>query len=325
MKFHCNVTLAVVVILASSISTLAQSSGTLLLELTAVAGAFAAAPQLQSSATFTQVVNQADPALRWAAPAPMPFGTPLDSTELSATAKVPGTFVYAPAVGTLLLPGPQTLSVTFTPTDSGYKSSTDSVLLTVIPPGPSSFTLSIPKQPEVIYLLPNQEIAIVLTVTPIGDFHQPVSLACDSPSHITCTFDQSVIRPTVAPILVTLLLRATQRSSGGAQASVGISSMNTSGPRQTQAERKSEARRLPVGLLPIAYLALLLTIRARRELASPLRHLALLSVIAALLPICGAVGCGFEMRSGKTDTTTITASSLVESRSLTLAIAYSGT
>lgn len=38
--------------------------------------------------------------------------------QLDATASVPGTFVYTPPAGTVLPVGTQTLSVTFTPTDS---------------------------------------------------------------------------------------------------------------------------------------------------------------------------------------------------------------
>ena len=71
-----------------------------------------------ATATQTLTVNQAVPVITWAAPAAMIFPTFLSSTQLDATANVPGTFVYTPAAGTLLDPGVQTLSVTFTPTDS---------------------------------------------------------------------------------------------------------------------------------------------------------------------------------------------------------------
>ena len=43
----------------------------------------------------------------------------MSATQLEATASVPGTFVYTPAAGTVLGAGnSQTLSVTFTPTDT---------------------------------------------------------------------------------------------------------------------------------------------------------------------------------------------------------------
>ena len=65
------------------------------------------------------------PALNWNIPAPITYGTALSSTQLDASATdsvtgatVAGTFVYTPAAGTILHAGNQTLSVTFTPTDT---------------------------------------------------------------------------------------------------------------------------------------------------------------------------------------------------------------
>jgi len=57
--------------------------------------------------------------ITWANPKGIVYGTALSSAQLNATASVPGTFTYAPAAGTFLNAGTgQTLSVTFTPTDS---------------------------------------------------------------------------------------------------------------------------------------------------------------------------------------------------------------
>ena len=63
-------------------------------------------------------VNKAKPELTWAAPAQMTLGTALGATQLNATADIPGTFTYLPAAGTILRAGSNTLTVTFTPTDS---------------------------------------------------------------------------------------------------------------------------------------------------------------------------------------------------------------
>ena len=50
------------------------------------------------------------------------YGTALSAAQLDATSSVAGTFAYSPAAGTVLGAGSQTLSVTFTPTDtSDYK------------------------------------------------------------------------------------------------------------------------------------------------------------------------------------------------------------
>ena len=47
-------------------------------------------------------MNKATPAIAWATPAAITYGTALDSTQLDATANVQGSFTYAPAAGTVL-------------------------------------------------------------------------------------------------------------------------------------------------------------------------------------------------------------------------------
>jgi O-glycosyl hydrolase len=81
----------------------------------------------------TLTVNKATPTITWAAPAAVAQGTALSSTQLDATASVPGSFVYSPAAGTVMnTAGTVSLSTTFTPTDStDYASATVGVTLTV--------------------------------------------------------------------------------------------------------------------------------------------------------------------------------------------------
>jgi len=55
--------------------------------------------------------------LTWATPASVPYGTYLSATQLNATASVPGTFIYTPALGTMPAVGTDELSVEFIPTD----------------------------------------------------------------------------------------------------------------------------------------------------------------------------------------------------------------
>jgi glucuronoarabinoxylan endo-1,4-beta-xylanase len=72
------------------------------------------------------------PTITWAAPAAIVYGTALSSTQLNATASVPGSFAYSPSAGTIPSAGTQTLTVTFTPTDTKtYSTATASVSLTV--------------------------------------------------------------------------------------------------------------------------------------------------------------------------------------------------
>ena len=77
-------------------------------------------------------VIKAKPTIEWPSPEPIPYGRAIGAAQLSATASVPGTFAYSPAAGTVLKPGAQTLSVTFTPTDSAdFSTEQASVPLTV--------------------------------------------------------------------------------------------------------------------------------------------------------------------------------------------------
>jgi hypothetical protein len=95
-----------------------------------------------AAASVVLAVNQAVPTLTWSAPAPITYGTALSATQLNATANVPGTFAYSPAAGTILSPGSQTLSVTFTPNDTtDYTTATQTVPLTVNPSTTASSAL----------------------------------------------------------------------------------------------------------------------------------------------------------------------------------------
>ena len=81
------------------------------------------------------------PIITWVTPSPIPGGTPLSTVQLDATASapnstavLPGTFAYSPGIGSVLRAGTQTLSVTFTPTDTtDYAPVTQTVSLTVNP------------------------------------------------------------------------------------------------------------------------------------------------------------------------------------------------
>jgi cyclophilin family peptidyl-prolyl cis-trans isomerase len=61
----------------------------------------------------------AKPSLTWSTPPAMAYGTALGASQLNATANIAGNFTYTPAAGTVLAAGNRTLSVIFTPTDSG--------------------------------------------------------------------------------------------------------------------------------------------------------------------------------------------------------------
>jgi uncharacterized repeat protein (TIGR01451 family) len=79
-------------------------------------------------------IQKIAPVLRWPTPSAIAHGTAIGSTQLNATANVPGTFTYSPPGGTILAAGSQLLSVTFVPADTAhYATATASLTLTVTP------------------------------------------------------------------------------------------------------------------------------------------------------------------------------------------------
>jgi hypothetical protein len=86
-----------------------------------------------TNGTF-QLIPGISPVIYWTNPAPILYPTALSSTQLNATANVPGSFAYVPPAGTVLNAGTNTLCVIFTPTDTvDYYSVTDCVSLVVLP------------------------------------------------------------------------------------------------------------------------------------------------------------------------------------------------
>jgi len=74
--------------------------------------------------------GKSTPTITWRNPADIIYGTALNSTQLNASASVPGTFVYNPPAGTVLGAGTRILHVDFTPTDTAnyYNESKDVTL-----------------------------------------------------------------------------------------------------------------------------------------------------------------------------------------------------
>ena len=91
------------------------------------------------SGLFIDPPTTSIPTITWANPANIVYGTALSATQLDATANVPGTFAYTPAAGTVLTAGnDQTLSVTFTPTDTtDYTTATATAFINVLQATPT--------------------------------------------------------------------------------------------------------------------------------------------------------------------------------------------
>jgi hypothetical protein len=120
--------------------TYSPAAGTILPAGTQTLTVTAAATSVYTAASATRpiLVLQATPVITWPNPAAIVYGTPLSAAQLNATSTVPGTFTYSPAAGTILSGGSgQTLSVTFTPSDSNHTSATKSVTIDVIKATPA--------------------------------------------------------------------------------------------------------------------------------------------------------------------------------------------
>src|ERR1700733_10345 len=92
-------------------------------------------------------VTQATPVITWAPLSPIQEGRALGAVQLNATANVPGTLSYSPAMGTVLPAGTQQLTATFTPSDTtDYEPITahDSLTITAAPPSAPTITWKTP-------------------------------------------------------------------------------------------------------------------------------------------------------------------------------------
>jgi hypothetical protein len=88
-------------------------------------------------------VTQATPVITWAPLSPIQEGRALGAAQLNATANVPGTLSYSPAVGTVLPAGTQQLTATFTPSDTtDYKPITANDSLTITAAAASAPTIT---------------------------------------------------------------------------------------------------------------------------------------------------------------------------------------
>jgi N-acetylneuraminic acid mutarotase len=154
--------------------------------------------------SVTLTVNKATPAITWATPKAITYGTALSATQLDASSTVAGSFTYSPAAGTVLAVGSQTLTVTFAPTNTtDYTTATDSVTLTVNPA--PSFTLG--ASPASLTVAQGASGKSTLMVTGQNGFTGSVTLAASGlPSGVTAAF---ATNPTTGTSVLTLTASST--------------------------------------------------------------------------------------------------------------------
>jgi hypothetical protein len=139
-----------------------------------------------TTATVRLTLNKATPTITWPTPVSITASTPLSSTQLDATASVPGTFAYSPSAGTVLAAGSQPLATVFTPTDSAdYYTATASVILIVT--AAPSFTLN--ASPNSLTVARGKSGTVTITVAGQNGFNSSVTLSASGlPNGVTAAF-----------------------------------------------------------------------------------------------------------------------------------------
>ena len=95
-----------------------------------------------AKATASLTVTELTPAeITWPAPSAVPYGTALSDVQLNATAAVPGRFVYGPGAGNVLPAGKHTLSVMFTPANTGKNAVAQATVTLEVEPVPDISSL----------------------------------------------------------------------------------------------------------------------------------------------------------------------------------------
>ncbi len=137
-------------------------------------------------------VTQAAPVITWAPPAAITYGTALSATQLNASASVAGTLVYTPAAGTVPAAGTDTLSVTFTPTDTtDYSTVTVTVQLTVTQAAP---VITWNNPAGIVYGTALSATQLNATASVAGTFVYTPALAASQPLALTHSRSRS-LRP----------------------------------------------------------------------------------------------------------------------------------
>jgi len=164
-----------------------------------------------SATTASEIltVNPVTPAITWATPAAITYGTPLSAAQLDATSTIAGTFTYFPAMGAVPTAGSKALTVIFTPTGTtNYSTTTASITLTVTRAIPA-ITWAIPA--AIPNGTPLSAIQLDATSTVAGSFsYSPAAgtLLAVGPQNLTTTFtptDTADYSTATAPVTLTVL------------------------------------------------------------------------------------------------------------------------
>jgi CSLREA domain-containing protein len=174
---------------------------------------------------FNLINSKGTPTLIWTNPGDIIYGTALDSSQLNATASVPGSFDYTPTAGTVLNAGDgQTLSVNFTPTDTtNYNRTSAGVSINVVKAN-QSINVTVPA--------PNAaQDGSSFTVSASATSALPVSYSSSG----ACTNNGSTYTMTSAPGTCTVLMSQIGDSNYNAapQVSESVAATGSASPTPT--------------------------------------------------------------------------------------------
>jgi hypothetical protein len=209
---------------AASFSTSTLSAGSHTITATFSGDLFYSA----SSASFSQLVNKATPAVTLAVqPNPIVQGQPAVFTAtVSSTAGVPtGTVTFndnntplgsAPVNAS----GVATLTVTLTAGSRAilavYNGDANFGIASSAPLNEQSAGFALSSQPGSASLRTGQMATFVISITPSGGFSSPVTLSCSNlPIAASCSFSQTTLTPNGAAVSATMTLRTSTAGSGG--------------------------------------------------------------------------------------------------------------
>jgi len=180
-------------------------------------------PKYETIEATIEIEVLAKAKITWANPASIIEGTALSSTQLNATASVPGTFAYEPKDGAFLAPGKSTLKVIFTPTDTRLSPVSAEVSIEVtakpiiIPTEPISPTYTVTGSPKTTITWGAGKDAATYTVLVDGKSACSVAaLTCDvaqllGPNNVVTVTSVALSTQTSAAITASYVAPATSQ------------------------------------------------------------------------------------------------------------------
>jgi len=194
-----------------------------------------------------EAVQQTLSAINWATPTAINYGTPVSALQLNASSPVAGTFNYTPALGAILPAGPQTLSVTFTPSDpTHYSTASAQVTLQV---NPTTLTVTANNVSKIVgaanptltasfsgFMNGDTTAALkgspafsttATTSSPVGTYPIQAAVGTLNAADYTFTFVNGTLSVLVAPSAVISTTTTLTKVASGYQASVKVSNTGT--------------------------------------------------------------------------------------------------